>query len=99
MSVPQRRIDDRLRKLSAKALAASDKERESILQELLELVHRKGERLKRRAARLLLKGEELEGERRTTDLKDQPPKSGKTSAQVSERDTTIQPAKKKIALV
>jgi hypothetical protein len=62
--VPQRRIDDRIRKLCATAQAASHRDLEPILQELLALVHQKVERLRRRAARLLLKGEHLEPERR-----------------------------------
>lgn len=66
MGVPQRRIDDRIRKISKKALTASDQDRERILAELLELVHAKSERLKRRAAKLLLSGKHLEPERRDT---------------------------------
>lgn len=65
MRFPQRRIDDRLRKLCAKAIIAPDGDRETILQEVLELVHQKSERLKRRAARLLLKGSHLEPERKS----------------------------------
>ena len=68
MRLPQRRIDDRLVKLCAKAKAARDAESRAILQEILQLVHQKNERLKRRAARLLLNGEHLEGERRKTDI-------------------------------
>ena len=64
MSVPQRRIDDRIRKLSAKIHAASDGDSKPDLQELLKLIHQKNERLKRRAAGLLLIGEKLEPERR-----------------------------------
>lgn len=67
MRVPQRRIDDRLLKLCAKAKAARDGDSRPILQEILKLVHQKNERLKRRAARLLLNGEHLEGERRQTN--------------------------------
>lgn len=62
----QRRVDDRIRELYAKAATASSGDLEPILQELLELVHQKLERLKRRAARLLLKGAHLEPERRKT---------------------------------
>jgi hypothetical protein len=64
MFVPQRRLDDRLRALCLRAKTAPNGELVFILQELLALVHRKTERLKRRAGRLLLKGEELEPERR-----------------------------------
>lgn len=67
MPVPQRRIDDRMRKLCVKAQSATDGDLQPILQELLVLIRQKDERLKRRAARLLLKGEHLEPERRSTD--------------------------------
>lgn len=66
MGIPQRRTDDRLRKLSAKALTSTGGDLKPTLQELLELVHAKSERLKRRAARLLLNGERLEPERRAS---------------------------------
>jgi hypothetical protein len=64
LGTPARRIDDRIRKLCAKAQAASNGDSEPILRELLVLVRQKTDRLKRRAARLLLKGEHLEPERR-----------------------------------
>ncbi len=64
MSVPKRRIDDRIRQLCAKATSASNGDAESALQELLVLVHLKAERLKGLAARLLLNGQRLDGERR-----------------------------------
>ena len=67
MRAPERRIDDRIRQLCARAMVASDGDVEPALQELLDLVHQKMEELKRRAARLLLKGEHLEPERRNTD--------------------------------
>lgn len=67
MRVPQRRIDDRLRRACSKALTASERDRECILRELLTLIHIKSERLKRRAARLLLNGDGLEPERRSVD--------------------------------
>ncbi len=73
MRFPQRRIDDRIRKLCTKlkaAASASARDVEPVLQELLGLVHRKNERLKRRAARLLLKGEHLEPERRQDNLRE-----------------------------
>ena len=61
--IPQRRIDDRIRQLSAQLVAAQDGDLEPLLQKLLELVHQKNERLRTRAARLLLNGEHLEPER------------------------------------
>jgi hypothetical protein len=64
MSAPQRRLDDRLQELCARAKTAVDGDLEPILQEFLALVHWKGERLKARAARLLLNGDRLEPERR-----------------------------------
>ena len=64
LDVPKRRIDDRIRALCARLTACGNGDLEPILQELLELVHRKNERLARRAARLLLKGQHLEPERR-----------------------------------
>jgi hypothetical protein len=64
MTPPRRRIDDRIRELSSKVQFAADSDLDPVLQELLRLVHEKGERLKIRAARLLLNGEQLEPERR-----------------------------------
>ena len=66
MSVPNRRIDDRIRALCAKLKSAPDGDVENLLSELLKLVRQKNERLKGRAARLLLKGEHLEPERRVS---------------------------------
>ena len=66
MSAPQRRIDDRIRLICAKVSGASNGDVEPALKELLTLVHEKSERLKLRAARLLLNGEHLEGERRVS---------------------------------
>ena len=66
MALPQRRIDDRLRALCAKLPAVPEHEFETVLQELLELVHQVNERLKRRAARLFLKGDHPEPERRAS---------------------------------
>jgi len=80
MRIPQRRIDDRLRTLCVKALHASLDELECIREELITLVHQKCERLKRRAARLLLMGDHLEPERRSTDLVDFLPKSKRKAA-------------------
>jgi hypothetical protein len=64
MPVPQRRLDDQLRAICAKLRIATSDDLEDILQELLTLVHRRAERIRARAARLLLKGEQLEPERR-----------------------------------
>lgn len=64
MSPPQRRVDDRIRSLCARVQSASNGDLEPLLQELLSLVRQKSERLKRRAARLLLKRDHLEAERR-----------------------------------
>jgi DNA-binding LacI/PurR family transcriptional regulator len=63
-----------------KALSAADGELEAIRQELLTLVHQKIERLKRRAARLLLEGDHLEPERRKMDVVDPFPISSKKAA-------------------
>ena len=65
-----RRIDDRIRDLCVKAATATDADSESLLHELLKLVHEKSERLRARAARLLLKRECLEPERRSTDAEE-----------------------------
>lgn len=67
MRIP-RRIDDRIRQLCA--VAATDDDSEPFLQELLQLVHVKSERLRTRAARLLLNSEHLEPERRSTDAEE-----------------------------
>ena len=80
MQIPQRRIDDRLSKLCVRALTAPDRELEGIPQELLALVDQKIQRLKRRAARLLLKGDHLEPERRSTEVVDFLPKSNGKAA-------------------
>ena len=64
MPILQRRIDDRIRELCAQLNAASNDDLELILKELLTLVRQKSDRLKRRGARLLLRGEQLESERR-----------------------------------
>lgn len=77
MRAPQRRIDDRIRNLCARVMADGDVG--PVLQELLELVHQKVEVLKVRAARVLLKGERLEPERRSTDVTDAEPKASQTA--------------------
>lgn len=65
MGVPQFRLDDRLRKICVMALHACIGGLESIREEPIALVDQKGRRLKRRAARFLLKGDHLETELRT----------------------------------
>ena len=64
---PQRRIDDKLLALCAKAQGASDGELEAVRKEYLSLLRQKIERLQGRAATLLLKTGPLEPERRSTD--------------------------------
>jgi hypothetical protein len=64
MNDPRRRIDDRIRMVCASLTAASNGDAEPALRELLRLVHQKADRLKSRAARLLLNGDHLDGERR-----------------------------------
>ena len=66
MSIPQRRIDDHIQDLCVKAQAAADDDLQPILQELSALLHEKIERLRGRAARLLLKGEHSGPERRSS---------------------------------
>ena len=66
MSIPQRRIDDHIQDLCVKAQAASEDDLQPILQELSQLLHQKIERLRGRAARLLLKGEHSGPERRSS---------------------------------
>jgi hypothetical protein len=68
VGVSERRMDDRIRAVCARLKDATEGGFETLLQELLELVHQKNARLKRRAARLLLKGEPLEPERRASML-------------------------------
>ena len=63
MSVPQRRVDDRIRAACSR-LVNSNGHFEDAVKDFLTLVHDKTLRLKRRAGRLLLNGEHLEGERR-----------------------------------
>jgi hypothetical protein len=66
VGVPQRRIDDRIRALCAKAKDAPEDGLDTHLHDLLELFRQKNERLRTRAARLLLKNERLEPERRAS---------------------------------
>lgn len=75
MGVPRRRIDDRLRDLCAKALVSSDGELKDFREEFLALLREKLERLEKHAARFLLNGQRLEPERRSTDVKEEQPKS------------------------
>jgi hypothetical protein len=64
MSVPQRRIDDRIRHLCDEVSSATHSDSQSAMQELSVLLRLKFERLKVRAARIFLSGEHVEGERR-----------------------------------
>lgn len=63
---PQRRIDDRIYKLFTELQEAEEGDVETLLQMLLELIRQKNERLKTRAAKVLLKGKPLGRERRET---------------------------------
>lgn len=56
---PQRRIDDRIYKLFTELQEAEEGDVETLLQLLLELIRQKNERLKTRAAKVLLKGKPL----------------------------------------
>ena len=68
MSPPQRRIEDRIRELCAKAVASSDADLEPALQELSQLVRRTIEHMRESAKRLLVEGTPLsERRRRVTD--------------------------------
>jgi len=63
-TMPARRLDDRIRYLSTQIARADNGELERILQELLEGIHQKLERLRIRAATRFLGGKPAE-ERRT----------------------------------
>jgi hypothetical protein len=58
-----RRIDDRVRKVRAEHNVEAGRDLEPLLLDI-ELVHERANRLRRCAARLLLRGEQLEPERR-----------------------------------
>ncbi|HEY3971388.1 MAG TPA: hypothetical protein VGM18_00200 [Candidatus Sulfotelmatobacter sp.] len=61
--MPSRRLDDRIRDLSANVARAANGDVEGILQELLAAIHEKLERLRARAATRFLTGECLEERR------------------------------------
>jgi hypothetical protein len=69
MSPPQRRIEDRIRELCAKALAATDDgDLEPALRELSHLLSGTIEHLRKRATSVLVEGKPLlEPRRRATD--------------------------------
>ena len=68
MSPPQRRIEDRIRELCGKAVAASDGDLEPTLQELSQLLRGTIEHMRNSATRLLVEGTSLpEPRRRATD--------------------------------
>lgn len=68
MSPPQRRIEDRIRELCAKAVAATDGDLEPALQELSQLLRETIGHMRRSATRLLVEGTPLpEPRRRATD--------------------------------
>jgi hypothetical protein len=67
MSPPQRRIEDRIRELCAKVVAATDGEREAILKELRKLLRGTTEHMRKRAASLLVEKKRLSEPRRRAD--------------------------------
>ena len=68
MSPPQRRIEDRIRELCARAADAIDGEMEPTLRELSQLLHETIEHMRKSATSLLVKGKPLsEPRRRATD--------------------------------
>jgi hypothetical protein len=64
MSPPQRRIEDRICELCAKAVAATDGELDLILRELSELLRETIEHVRESATRLLVEGTPLPEPRR-----------------------------------
>ena len=68
MSSPQRRIEDRIRELCAKAVAATDGDLQPALEELMQLLRGTIEHMRESATRLLVEGKPLsEPRRRATD--------------------------------
>jgi len=63
----ERRLDDRIRRLSDQIVDAPNAEVEAILQDLLAAIHEKLERLRTRAANRFLRGKSLQ-ERRAMPL-------------------------------
>lgn len=73
MSPPERRIEDRIRKLCAKAVAAPDGDLEPTLQGLSQLLRATIEHMRESATRLLIKRTPLsEPRRRATDKETDP---------------------------
>jgi hypothetical protein len=64
MSPPQRRIEDRIRELCAKTVAATDGDLDLILRELSELLRETIEHMRESATRLLVDGTPLPEPRR-----------------------------------
>jgi hypothetical protein len=64
MSLPHRRIEDRIRELCAKAVAATDGDLEPALRELTELLRGTIEHMRKGAKSLLVEGKPLLGPRR-----------------------------------
>ena len=68
MSPPNRRIEDRIRELCARAAAATDGDLEPVLQELLQLLRTTVEHMRESATKLLIEGAPLpEPRRRAND--------------------------------
>ncbi len=68
MSVPQRRIEDRIRELCAKAVAATDGDLEAALRELAQLLATTIGHMRESATTLLVEAKPLvEPRRRSTD--------------------------------
>ena len=68
MSPPQRRIEDRIRELCAKAVTATDGDLEAVLQELTQLLRGTIAHLRESATKLLIEGTPLpEPRRRAND--------------------------------
>ena len=68
MPPPQRRIEDRIRELCAKTVAADDADLEQALEELSQLLHRTIEHMRKGATTLLVERKALlEPRRRAND--------------------------------
>ena len=69
MSPPQRRIEDRIRELCAKAASATNGDLEPTLQELSQLLRETVEHMRKSATRLLVEGTPLSEPRRRANDK------------------------------
>ena len=67
LSVPSRRLDDRIRELCVQVVTAPDREKGALLKELRAAISEKIGRLRKLAAGKLLGGSNGHGERRTND--------------------------------